>query len=98
MTAQDYNSCEQMQMMREKLLVQTKLLSRHDFQNQSNARHKDINFRVKRQSIPKHEDGQKAKGVSLYLRSLSSTHQEKQTTAGVVGRHIKVKNALNVIE
>jgi hypothetical protein len=87
-----------MQMMREKLLMQTKLLSRPDFQNQSNARHKDNNFRGKRQSIPKHEDGQKAKGVSLYLRSLSSTHEDKQTTAGIVGRHIKVKNALKVID
>ena len=45
-----------MQMMREKLLMQTKLLSRPDFQNQSNARHKDNNFRGKRQSITKHED------------------------------------------
>jgi hypothetical protein len=50
MTPQDYNVSEKMQMMREKILIQTKLLSLTDFQNQSNARPKDIYF--KRSSIP----------------------------------------------
>ena len=53
MTAQDYNASEKMKMIREKLLIQTKLLMRPDFQNQSNARPKQNFF--KRSSIPQQQ-------------------------------------------